>query len=71
MQKVVVSLGVSDDNVKYGVLLGFHGADPHATLIISIDDDPNTALLDARKAKQGCRLSYALCHEGRVIVDRR
>ena len=64
-------LDTANDNVKYGVLLGFHGADPHATLIISIDDDPEAALLDARKAKQGRRLSHALCYEGRVIVDRR
>ena len=64
-------LDTSHDNVKYGVMLGFHGADPRAWRIFSFDDDPDEALLEARKTKRGCRLSYALCIENRVIVDRR
>jgi len=64
-------LDTLNDNVKYGVMSGFHGADPHAWRIFSFDEDPDAALLDARKAKRGCRLSYALCIENRVIVDRR
>jgi hypothetical protein len=63
--------GCDCTKIGYGVLLGFHGADPHAVRIWSFDTDAYAALLEARKAKQGCRLSWALCHEGRVILDRR
>jgi len=67
----MVLLDTLNDNVKYGVLSGFHGADPHAWRIFSFDNDPDIALHEARQTKRGCRLSYATCIEGRRIVDTR
>jgi hypothetical protein len=56
---------------RYAVLIGFHGADPHATRIFSFDDDPEAALRTARQSRECAKIAYCMAREGRTIIDKR
>lgn len=52
---------------RFVVFCGHYTALPHAYRIVSISDDPQDALEEARSMKKGVCFAHAYVHEGLII----